>query len=168
MNTHIPRRDIVFTGIQNSSQQKLWTFSVRICANVLVPSGPPPLLITTSNSPALGGTNSGSLGAYSNSIVTVTATPNPGYSFSSWSESGFVVSLLTNYTFTATNSRTLVANFTTNVYTIATSNSPAGDGTTTGDTNTFYGASVTVTASANLGYSFANWTTPDGTFLWDQ
>jgi hypothetical protein len=123
-----------------------------------VPSGPPPFVITTSNSPALGGTNSGSIGVYSNSVVTVTAIPNPGYSFSSWSENGFVVSLLSNYTFTATSNRTLVANFTTNFYTITTTNSPSDAGTTTGDTNVAFGTSVTVTANANTGYAFGGWT----------
>jgi len=143
-------------------------FGNDLHTNVLVPSGPPPLLITTSNSPALGGTNSGSIGAYSNSVVTVTATPNPGYSFSCWSENGFVVGLFPNYTFTATNNRMLVANFTTNVYAITTTNSPSDAGTTTGDTNTIYGTSITVAASANLGYSFAKWTMEDGTFVYSS
>jgi hypothetical protein len=139
-----------------------------VSATILVPTNSPDFTIITSNSSPIGGTNSGGGLADNGSTVSVTATPNPGFSFSSWSANGFVVSLLSNYTFTATSNCTLVANFTTNFYTITTSNLPPDAGITTGDTNTIYGASLTVMANANLGYFFANWTTPDGTLIWDQ
>ncbi len=140
-------------------------FGNNLGTNVLVPSGPPDLTITTSNSPAIAGTNSGSIGAYSGSAVTLTATPNPGYSFSSWSSNNIIVSLLPTYAFTAAGSETLVANFTTNSYTIAVTNSQPDAGTVAGSTNAAYGTSVTIVADANLGYSFADWTTEDGAFV---
>jgi hypothetical protein len=45
------------------------------------------------------------------SSVTVSATPNENYSFVNWTEGGAAVSTSSNYTFTATNDGTLVANF---------------------------------------------------------
>ena len=42
----------------------------------------------------------------------VTATANNNYTFDNWTENGNVVSTNTNYTFTVTGNRTLVANFT--------------------------------------------------------
>ena len=57
------------------------------------------------------GTVSGS-GNYNNGqSVTVTATPNEGYTFNYWTENGMIVSFDANYAFPFTRSRSLVANF---------------------------------------------------------
>lgn len=57
------------------------------------------------------GTVSGG-GSFTNGTnVTVTATPNTGYTFLYWTESGIIVSVDTEYTFKAEYSRTLVAQF---------------------------------------------------------
>ncbi len=57
------------------------------------------------------GTVSGS-GNYNNGqTVTVTATPNEGYTFNYWTENGMIVSFDANYAFPFTRSRSLVANF---------------------------------------------------------
>ncbi len=133
-------------------------FGNPVSATVPVPTGPADFTIITSNSPPDGGTNSGGGGAYSNSVVTVTARPSSCCTFSCWSWNGIVVSLLPNYSFTATTNQTLVANFTTNFYTITMTNSPPDGGTTTGGGTIACGTSVTVTANANLGYAFADWT----------
>ena len=91
--------------------------------------------------------------------VTVTATgTNSCYSFANWTEGGSVVSTSASYSFTATTNRTLVANFSQNSYTITTSSAPAAGGTTSGGGSKLCGASVTVTATANAGYNFVNWT----------
>jgi uncharacterized repeat protein (TIGR02543 family) len=67
--------------------------------------------ISTSTSPAAGGTTTGD-GSYEwGSSATVTATPNTGYIFENWTESGNIVSTSANYTFTVDGDRTLVANF---------------------------------------------------------
>jgi hypothetical protein len=90
----------------------------------------------------------------------VGAAANAGYNFVNWTEGGAVVSSSAIYTFTAGANRTLVANFvpTATTVTITTSASPSAGGTTSGGGTVNSGGSVTVVASANAGYSFANWT----------
>src|SRR5207249_9143671 len=51
-----------------------------------------------------------------------------------------------------------MANFAQKTYSIAMSSSPSGAGTTSGGGTVNCGSSVTVVASANAGYAFANWT----------
>jgi subtilase family serine protease len=114
--------------------------------------------IAVSASPSAGGTVSGGGTYNSGSTVTVTAIANSGYTFSNWSENGNVVSSSSSYSFTAAANRTLVANFAVINYTITTSSSPSGSGTTTGDGSFAAGSSRTVTATANSGYTFSNWT----------
>ena len=70
--------------------------------------------ITTSPSPAAGGTTRGGGSLGTGSSVTVTAAANAGYSFVNWTESGVQVSNAASYTFTASANRTLIANFTLN------------------------------------------------------
>jgi hypothetical protein len=113
--------------------------------------------VATSVSPATGGTTSGN-GTYTNGAsVTLTATANPAYAFVDWTEAGTVVSTAASYTYTASADRTLVANF-VQIFTVGTSSSPTAGGTTTGSGTCANGASVTVTATANPGYAFVNWT----------
>jgi hypothetical protein len=122
---------------------------------------PPPtaaFTISTSSSPIAGGSTSGGGSYPSGATVTVTATANSCYTFSNWTEGGTVVSASPSYTFAASANRTLVANFTQINYTISTSSSPAAGGSTSGGGTKTCGASVTVTATANSGYSFVNWT----------
>jgi|GEM_PF-2478803 len=116
--------------------------------------------ISTSSSPAEGGTTSGGGTYLSGTSVTVSANPNAGYSFVNWTENGIQVSMSANYTFAATSNRTLVANFSSSpdTYTISTSSSPAEGGTTSGGGTYLSGTSVTVSANPNAGYSFVNWT----------
>ncbi len=79
------------------------------------PAAPPPsFTINTSVSPVGAGTTGGG-GVYSNGAsVTVTATANSGFVFVDWTEGGAPVSASPSYNFTATASRSLVANFVTN------------------------------------------------------
>ena len=114
--------------------------------------------VTTSSSPAAGGTSSGD-GTYSSgSSATVTANPATGYQFVNWTQGGSPVSTSVSYSFTVISNLTLVANFTQATYTITTSSSPSTGGTTTGGGGFNYGASATVTAAPASGYLFVNWT----------
>ena len=114
--------------------------------------------ITTSALPVAGGGASGGGTVNFGSGVTVVATPNSGYSFVNWTEGGSPVSASVSFTFTASTSRTLVANFTPILYTISTSALPVAGGSTSGGGTVNSGSSVTVVATPNAGYSFVNWT----------
>ncbi len=140
-------------------------YSFTAASNATLVANFTPILyttITTTNVLTGAGSTSGGGTVACGSEVTVCATPNPCYNFTSWSLlGGRVVSTSACYTFTATNSETLVANFEAgSTYdTITTSSSPLGGGTTSGGGGTVTcGSLATVCASANSCYSFANWT----------
>ncbi|MBL9146059.1 MAG: putative Ig domain-containing protein [Verrucomicrobiaceae bacterium] len=115
--------------------------------------------ITTAAAPVAGGTTTGA-GLYDDaSNVTVVATPNAGYTFTNWTETGAPVSNSASYTFAAGIDRDLVANFTAlPTYTIGTSAAPVAGGTTTGDGSFVSGTNATLTATPNAGFFFVNWT----------
>ena len=116
--------------------------------------------ISVSANPSNGGSVSGGGSYSSGSSVTVNASPNSGYAFVNWTENGTLVSSSQSYTFNATANRTLVANFsqTTQNYTVTVKASPTTGGTVSGGGTFASGSSVTVTAHANSGYTFVNWT----------
>jgi len=87
--------------------------------------------ISTSSSPAAGGSTSGG-GTYNYSNgATVSANPATGYQFVNWTQGGTSVSTNSSYTFTVTGNRTLVANFSQITYSIITSSKPTAGGATT-------------------------------------
>lgn len=67
--------------------------------------------ISLSASPAIGGSVSGGGSYIAGTSVTVSAMPNSGYLFVNWTENGSPVSTTASYSFTASVSRLLVANF---------------------------------------------------------
>ncbi len=77
-----------------------------------VPGGAPVAsTISTSASPAAGGTTAGD-GTYNNGTpVTVVASHNPAFTFVNWTENGLPVCDTAVYPFTVNGDRTLVANF---------------------------------------------------------
>ena len=126
-----------------------------------ISSPPKQYSVILSSNPSNGGTTSGGGTYNSGSSVTVTATPNSGYTFSNWTENGSQVSTSSSYTFTISSSRTLVANFAAippTQYTVSLSSNPSNGGTTSGGGTYNSGSSVTVTATPNSGYTFSNWT----------
>ena len=114
--------------------------------------------ITATANPTAGGTVTGANTYNHGASCTLAATASTGYTFVNWTENGSVVSTSPSYTFTVTGDRTLVANFTLNTYTIATTANPSAGGTVSGADTYNYGESCTVTATANTGYTFSNWT----------
>ena len=116
--------------------------------------------IRLTSNPFNGGVVSGGGSYQEGQSCTVTATPNSGFFFVNWTENGNVVSTESSYTFTVTNSRTLMANFQdqTQYYTISVSANPANAGTVTGDGTYLEGTECTVTATPIQRYDFVSWT----------
>ena len=114
--------------------------------------------INVSANPTNGGTVTGGGSFNQGQSCTVTATPNTGFVFVKWTENGNKVSDNPNYTFTVSGNRTLVAQFQMVTYTVSTSSNPSNGGVTSGGGTYQQGQQCTVTATANAGYSFTNWT----------
>ena len=128
--------------------------------DINVGSAPQTYTITVSANPTIGGFVNGGGSYNSGASCTVTASANSGYTFSNWTENGNVVSTQANYTFTVTSNRNLVANFQAlpQNYTITVSANPTQGGSVTGGGTYQEGQSCTVSATANNGYVFTNWT----------
>ncbi|MDD4142389.1 MAG: T9SS type A sorting domain-containing protein, partial [Bacteroidales bacterium] len=114
--------------------------------------------INASASPSNGGTITGTGTFEAGTTVTLTATANSGYEFTNWTENGSVVSTNATFSFTASEDRTLVANFNIISYTIAASANPTEGGTINGAGSYNYGSVVILLTTTNQGYEFANWT----------
>jgi uncharacterized repeat protein (TIGR02543 family) len=117
--------------------------------------------VTLSSSPVAGGTTAGAGTFAQGSVVSVTATPNTGYTFTNWTDGVTVLSISPSYQFTMAGNKALVANFAPVVpgkFAIVLSSNPIAGGTTIGSGSYDPGSSVTVTATTNTGYTFLNWT----------
>lgn len=128
--------------------------------DINVSSAPQSYTISVSANPTNGGSVTGGGTFNQGASCTVTATANTGFNFTNWTENGTVVSTSASYTFTVTGNRTLVANFTAQPqqYTINVSANPTNGGSVTGGGTFNQGQSCTVTATANNGFNFTNWT----------
>ena len=132
----------------------------NIIANfTLIP--PTQFTVSLSSNPIIGGNTSGGGTFNSGASVTVTAVANSGYLFTNWTEGINVVSTNAMYNFTISGNKTLVANFALiapTQYSVSLASNPAIGGNTSGGGTFNSGASVTVIAVPNTGYSFTNWT----------
>ena len=120
-----------------------------------------------------GGTVTSNGGTYKDGeVITVTATPNNGYRFVSWTNSlGQILSTNESYTFTVTSDLLLTANFEKEIveqyYAITVKANMGGTVNTSGGTYK-EGEVVTLIATPNNGYRFVNWTTDDGSIISTQ
>jgi uncharacterized repeat protein (TIGR02543 family) len=117
--------------------------------------------LTLTSTPASGGTLVGAGAFAEGSTVTVMATPNIGFTFTSWTDGTSVVSTSPSYQFKMAGNKALVANFTAipaGNFALNLSSSPAAGGTTSGSGAYLIGSNVTASATANKGYTFLNWT----------
>jgi len=90
--------------------------------------------------------------------ITLTASPNSGYTFSHWT--GDATGSTNPITLTMDVNKTVTANFTQNQYSLTLNIVPAGSGSVAKnpDKPTYvYGEQVQLTATANQGYIFSNW-----------
>jgi len=118
-------------------------------------------VISLSAAPVIGGITSGEGYVAQDSVAAVTATPNTGYTFTSWTDNGTVVSTSPSFTFIMAGNKQLVANFAPVVigrFAVVLSSNPAIGGITLGSGSYNGGSVVTIAAVANKGYSFVNWT----------
>lgn len=123
--------------------------------------------ITVSANPTEGGTVEGAGSYEENTTCTLTATANTGYHFVNWTQNGTVVSADATYSFTVMGDAAYVANFELNNYQITATANPTAGGTITGAGTYNHFVSCTLTASANTGYHFVNWT-KDGQVVSDN
>jgi len=95
------------------STNSSYSFTITNNRNLVANFSPTTFTITTSSNPSLAGNTSGG-GVYNiNTNVTVIATPNTGYMFVNWTESGNIVATTPSYQFNVTSNRILVANYST-------------------------------------------------------
>ncbi len=113
--------------------------------------------IAASVSPVGAGAVGGAGDYTSNSVCTLTASPNAGWGFKNWTQNGAQVSSSAAYTFTVRSNRTLVANFIP-AYTVTTAVAPSYGGSATGAGLFNSNSTVTVRAVAASGFQFVNWT----------
>ena len=132
---------------------KWYGYSVRLVKNVVTTT----CSIEAVPNPAEGGTVAGAGTYFVGETCTLTAIPNENYTFVNWTENGEVISTETAYSFMVTMDRNLVANFMPplNITAVA---SPSEYGSVSGAGAYDYGTECTLTATANEGYTFINWT----------
>ena len=146
-------------GVQVSTNEN-YTFTVTEAASYVAHFALNQYQITVTADPSNGGTVTGG-GTYTHGMqVNLTATANTGYHFVNWTKDGHQVSTNPTYSFTATESAEYIAHFEQDVvmHEVTTEANPADGGTTSGDGLYAHGSYCTVSATANEGYTFVNWT----------
>ncbi len=122
-------------------------------------------VIAVDISPESSGSVTGAGTYTSGTPVTLTATPNPKFSFIGWYEDDTIVCDEATYTFTATQARNLTAKFQQTSFDIVVETDDMTKGTVTGGGTYNAGDSVTITATPNEGYVFDYWVNQYGTVV---
>ena len=115
-----------------------------------------PLPVLTTSAGTGGTVNPSGTNAYAlGSVVTITATPSAGYSFSSWSGD---CSGSGSCSVTMNANKSVSANFAFIVLPVLTTSAGTGGTVSPSGTNTYaFGSVVTITATPSAGYSFSSW-----------
>lgn len=119
---------------------------------------PDPITITTVANPTDGGVTTGSGTYEAGNSCTITATANEGYEFVNWKQGANVITTNAAYTFTVTESATYTANFSLLSFDITVTADPTEGGTVSGGGSFEYNTETYLSATANDGYIFQNWT----------
>ena len=159
--TATPFEGFVFWGWMEDgevvSTDATYTFTVTCDRNLAANFIQAYDIVIISN-PEEGGEVEGDGTYYFGETASLTAIAFEGYTFVNWTENGEEVSNDANYSFVVTDDRTLVANFSHNSHNISASAYPAEEGMVYGDGVYYYGEECTLTAIANEGFVFINWT----------
>ena len=114
--------------------------------------------LTIAINPTTGGRATGAGSHEDGTSVSVSATPNPGFTFAGWTGGGIANASLTNTTVTMNSDQTITANFTAiPPLALTTSVEPSNAGATTGDGFYHLGATVSIRAEPNTGFRFLGW-----------
>ena len=141
------------------SEDMSFSFTVHESAHYVANFSYDTYIINAVANPSYAGEVTGDGGFMWGESCTLVATANTGYNFVNWTVDGVEVSTSATYTFTVTESGLYTANFEEGLaYTITTMANPTEAGETTGDGYYNNGASCTISATANDGYTFVNWT----------
>jgi uncharacterized protein (TIGR02145 family) len=124
---------------------------------------PPMYNLNLDVTPAGAGTVTGAGQYQAGQQVNITAAANLGWAFDNWTDDDGIVSEAPNFTYTMPASEvTLTANFvTTTTHNLNLDVNPAGAGTVTGAGLYNSGQQVNISALANTGWVFVNWTDND-------
>jgi M6 family metalloprotease-like protein len=142
------------------STQAVFSFAITDNKNLTAEFVLQTFNITTASNPVEGGTTSGA-GTYDyGSTANLTANSANGWVFENWAENGTVVSNNPVYSFTVTENRNLIANFTQSVqqFTISTLVNPGSAGSASGAGIYNAGETATLLATPNSMWVFTNWT----------
>ena len=154
--TAIPNSGYEFVGWSDGSNEPNHTVMVTGNATytaTFAAGGSTYYTVSAYVSPTGAGTVSGTGTFPAGSTTTLTAIANSGYAFDHWNDG----STTNPRTVTVNNNMSFTAYFNSDQYTITVNANPTAGGTVTGGGSYPYGATVTLTATANSGYSFMRW-----------
>ena len=132
-----------------------YTFTVEEAAEYVANFN---IVISATANPTAGGTVTGAGNYAYGTTCQLVATNNSGYEFVNWTKGGVEVSTEPSYSFTVEASGAYVANFNPIEFEINAIANPAEAGTVSGAGMYMVGTNCTLTATANPGYEFVNWT----------
>lgn len=116
------------------------------------------IVISATANPTAGGTVTGAGNYAYGATCQLAATNNSGYEFVNWTKGGVVVSPEPNFSFTVEAPGAYVANYNPIEFEINAIVNPAEAGIVSGAGMYMVGTNCTLTATANPGYEFVNWT----------
>ena len=132
-----------------------YTFTVEEAAEYVANFN---IVISATANPTAGGTVTGAGNYAYGTTCQLVATNNSGYEFVNWTKGGVEVSTESSYSFTVEAPGAYVANFNSIEFEINAIANPAEAGTVSGAGMYMVGTNCTLTATANPGYEFVNWT----------
>jgi len=161
----VPNTGYTFVGWYESgsrvSTTATYTFAVNGNRTLEARFNAIPYTITVNKDPTAGGSPTAAPNsAYVGQTVTLTASPDSCYNFSSWSSSDATLASttasVTTFTMPAKNV-SVTANYTIRQYTVSVAPNNPSYGTVTGSGTYNCGSTATLSAVPNTGYTFVGW-----------